>query len=92
MRQHIATTDSQVNQWTLLAETQTGRDGQHHADRLDEKGPLAEISTNNESTEYRFDLCLAKKANNHLHALIHYHHNYLSQNHTRITRLDKYSK
>jgi len=50
MRQNVATAAGDVNKRSFLAETESCGHGEHHSNRLDEQGPLAEIAPDNEPT------------------------------------------
>jgi hypothetical protein len=45
-----------VNHWPFLPQAETGRHRQHDADGLDYQGPLAKVSSDDESTEDCFNL------------------------------------
>jgi len=50
MGENVATAASNMNEGTFLAETQTGRHRQHHANGFDDQRPLAEVTTDDKAT------------------------------------------
>lgn len=52
----IATAGGHVHHRTLLAETKARRDTQHHAHRLHQQGPLAQVAADDETTQDCLDL------------------------------------
>ncbi len=45
-----------MNHGSFLSETESGRDGQHNGHRLDQEGPLAQVTSDDEPAEDRLDL------------------------------------
>lgn len=56
MAQDVPTAASHVHQGALLAQAQARWHRQHQSDSFDDKGPLTQIASNNETTQDGFDL------------------------------------
>ena len=67
----VAAAASNVDEGPLLAQTEARRHRQHHAHRLDQQRPLAQVTTDDEATQDGLDLQMSKNITRHAYYLDH---------------------
>lgn len=66
VREDVTTATSHMYKRALFAQTQTCRHSQHHPHRLDEQRPFSQVASNDEPTQYSFDLGKCERQNGEL--------------------------